>query len=491
MASEVIIGREEEQVILRNALSTVRSELIVVYGRRRIGKTFLIRNVYDGAIRFEFSGMHRGTLKEQLKNFHLAFPGKRRKDPPSDWIDGFDRLGGYLDGIRSKGKPSAASPSPRYGARGRASAGKKVIFIDEFPWLDGHRSGFLAAFSNFWNSYAAKRKDLVIVICGSAASYMIKRIVHNKGGLHNRLTHRIRLAPFDLHDTERMLRANGSKFTRYDILQLYMALGGVPYYLQMVKRGESVAQAIDRLCFERQGFLREEFHNVFASLFDHAGNHEAIVRALSKVRKGLTRNGVLKKSRVPSGGTLSSTLEELEQSGFIEHYTPYKGSKDPLYRLSDEYSLFFLKFIEGSRPAKGQWARLSRESSFKAWAGFSFETICIKHVDRIKEGLKIAGVRSVEGSWVGKGADSGAQVDLLIDRDDHVINLCEMKFANAPFRIDKKYAGELTDKVSAFTSMTRTRKSVFLTFITTHGLAANEHSRQLVQNALTSDVLFH
>ncbi|MBX2972130.1 MAG: hypothetical protein KF797_03420 [Flavobacteriales bacterium] len=475
----MLIGRDIERGILLEALETGRSELIVVHGRRRIGKTFLIRSAYEGRLTFELVGMHRGTIRQQLKNFHMALPAKARsKKPPADWMDAFALLGRYLT---KQGRPGSRVKAVR----------KKVVFIDEFPWLDGHRSGFLAAFSNFWNSYATKRNDLVLVICGSAASYMIRHVINNKGGLHNRLTRSIRLQPFNLRETEALLRSKGVRHTRYDILQLYMALGGVPYYLQMVKKGESVAQAIDRLCFDRQGFLRGEFNNVFASLFDHPGNHEAIVRALAKVRRGLTRNAILKQSGVASGGTLSKTLRELEESGFIEAYMPYDGRKDPLHRITDEFTQFYLRFVEGTRPAKGGvWAKLNRTPAYRAWAGFTFETICMKHVDGIKEALRIGGVYSVEGSWIGKGDESGAQVDLLIDRDDNVINLCEMKFSTAPFRIDKRYAAELASKVHAFTTTTRTRKSVFLTFITTHGLAANAYSRQLVQGELDMNALF-
>lgn len=468
----MVIGRKEEQDILQRALRTRRPELVVVYGRRRIGKTYLIRNMYKEHLCLEWSGMHRGTFKDQLKNFHKALSAKRKGLPvPADWIEAFGQLERYLNALRSNAK--------------------KVIFIDEFPWLDGRRSRFLPAFSNFWNGYASKRDDLMVVICGSAASYMIDNVINDKGGLHNRITQRIHLRPFDLHETELLLRQNKVKLTRYDILQLYMAMGGVPYYLQMVEPGESVAQAIDRLCFDRNGFLRGEFNNVFASLFDQSQNHEAIVRALSKVRKGLTRTQVLAKSKLASGGTLTRTLNELEQSGFIEHYSPYKGSKDPLYRLTDEYALFYLKYIEGTRPAKrGVWAKLNGTPSHKAWAGFTFETICMKHVDHIKEGLKISGIRSVEGSWAGKGSGDGAQVDLLIDRDDNVINLCEMKFSTTQFTIDKKYAAELAKKVQAFISATRTRKSVFVTFITTYGTERNAHRDQMVQNELTMDALF-
>jgi AAA+ ATPase superfamily predicted ATPase len=479
----MLVGREHERAILQEALVTDHSELIVVHGRRRIGKTFLIRSAFEGRMSFELSGMHRGTLKQQLKNFHLRFPVKGRPQlPPDDWIEGFELLGRFLD--RTRGKVSK-------GKRRSVKAPKQVVFIDEFPWLDGHRSGFLAAFSNFWNSYGTKRRDLVVVICGSAASYMIRHVVNNKGGLHNRLTRSIRLEPFNLHETELLLKSRKVSLTRYDITQLYMALGGVPHYLQMVKRGESVAQAIDRLCFDQHGFLRGEFSNVFASLFDNPGNHEAVVRTLAKVRKGLTRNAILQLSGLASGGTLSKTLRELQESGFIEQYTPYDGKKDPLHRITDEFIQFYLRFAEGRKPARpGHWAKIMGTPAYKAWSGFTFETLCMKHVDQVKHALGISGVRSSEGSWIGKGDESGAQIDLLIDRDDNVINLCEMKFAAGPFTVDKKYARELATKVEVFRFSTRTRKSIFLTFVTTHGLVQNAYSRQLVQNEVALEALF-
>jgi len=478
-----IIGRKEEREMLLRALRTPRSELIALFGRRRIGKTFLVRNLYRYHIRLEWSGMYKGTLKDQLRNFYMALSAKRNKPPvPSDWMEAFAQLSEYLD--------SPATSSAK-GTRRKSKAAKKVVFIDEFPWLDSRRSRFLPAFSNWWNSYASKRDDLVVVICGSAAAYMIRKVINDKGGLHNRVTQRIRLAPFNLRETELLLQRNKVRLTRYDILQLYMALGGVPHYLQLVEAGESVAQAIDRLCFDRNGYLRGEFGNVFASLFEHSANHESVVRALSSVRRGLTRNAIAKHGKLASGGRLTATLTELEQSGFIEHYTPYDGKKDPLYRVTDEYTQFYLRYIEGSKPAqRGVWSKLSTTPAHRAWAGFAFETICMKHVEEIKEALRIGGIRSVEGSWIGKGDESGAQVDLLIDRDDNVINLCEMKFSATPFRIDKKYAAGLAAKVRAFTSKTRTRKSVFVTFVTTYGVEGNAYSTQLVQNELEMDALF-
>jgi AAA+ ATPase superfamily predicted ATPase len=468
----MIIGRTPERLILAEALASAQPELVVLQGRRRIGKTFLVRNTYRDHIRFEITGMYRATLKEQLRNFHLTLSAHRKKLPePTDWLEAFQQLGTYINSLRTKEK--------------------KVIFIDEFPWLDGRRSRFLPTFSNFWNAFASKRNDLVVVICGSAASYMIQKIIRNKGGLHNRITRHVRLEPFRLSEVEQLLRHNKVQLTRHDILRLYMALGGVPYYLQMVQPGESTAQAIDRLCFRKDGPLRGEFGNVFASLFNHSENHERIVRALARLRKGMTRDQVARVSKVRTGGTLSKTLEELEMSGFIQRYAPYRGTKDPLYRLSDEYAQFYLKFMEGARPTRGAyWTKLQGQPSFRAWAGFTFETICTKHVEEIKHGLGISGIHSVDGAWFAKGGTGGAQVDLLIDRDDNVINLCEMKFRDGPFTIDAKYARELARKVESFRRSTGTRKSILLTFITTYGLSPNAYSRQLVQQELAQGVLF-
>ena len=467
-----LIGRKSEKKILKSALNSNRPELVVVYGRRRIGKTFLVREVYKKAIVFEFSGIHNAPTDNQLKNFYEKLLKKTPNiEKPIDWLEAFNLLGNYFDRF--------------------TTSNKRVIFIDEFPWLDTHGSNFLSAFDNFWNSYATKKDNILIVICGSAASYMINNIINSKGGLHNRLTQRIQLEPFDLFETELLLRNNNVKLTRYDILQVYMAMGGVPHYLERIEPGESVAQVIDRLCFDKNGFLKNEFTNVFASLFDNHENHETIMRSLAHTRKGLTRNEISSKSNIGSGGTLSKTLTELEQSGFIENYLPYQGSRDSIYRLSDEYSMFYIKYIENTKPSKsGVWAKMQGKQSYKIWSGYSFETICTKHIEQIKEGLKISGIHSTHGSWIEKGKGDGVQIDMLIDRDDNVINLCEMKFYNTEFTLNKKYAHEIAKKVNSFIESTGTRKSIFVTFVTTYGLVPNSYAKQYVQNELTIEHLF-
>jgi len=467
-----LIGRKEEKKVLQNALNSNRSELIAVYGRRRVGKTFLINQVYKRNIVFSFSGLHKASLSLQLENFKFLLSKKRANtDNITNWLSAFYSLQDYLDKLKTKKK--------------------KVIFIDEFPWLDSRKSNFLTAFDNFWNNYASAKGDLVVVICGSAASYMIQKIIRNKGGLHNRITEKIQLKPFNLHETELLLRANKIMLSRYDILQLYMAMGGIPHYLERIFRGESVAMFIDRLCFSKNGFLRSEFDNIFFSLFEKAHNHMAIVKTLAKVRKGLTRPEIISKSKLKTGGTISKTLHELEESGFIESYTPLNGTKNRLFRLSDEYSMFYLKFIKNQKVSTGGiWQNMYNQNSYKIWSGFSFETVCLKHVEQIKSALGVSGIRTNSGSWSEKNVKQGAQIDLLIDRADNAINICEIKFHSSPFTISKAYANTIFNKINTFKNKSKTKKNIFTTMITTFGVKKNKYKLQLIQNELVMDDLF-
>lgn len=470
-----LIGRKEKVALLQETLKSRIPELIVVYGRRRVGKTFLIRQVYRKQIQFELSGLHNGKLSDQLENFSIELSQRMKGKfitTPINWLEAFRLLVSYINSLKSKKK--------------------KVIFFDEFPWLVTPRSKFLMAFENFWNSYASKRTDLVVVICGSAASYMVSKIIKNKGGLHNRTTQSIRLLPFNLNETELFLKSKKIQYSRYDILQLYMAIGGIPYYLEKLKKGESVAQALDRLCFVKDGILTDEFNLVFASLFDNHKKHVSIVKVLANVRKGMTRNDLIKKSKITSGGTFTETMYELIESGFVTQYLPFgKKSKESFYRLTDEYSMFYLKFINNSKAhGVGTWNKMFNARSYISWSGFSFETVCLKHIQQIKNGLGIFGIHSENSSWTSKNITNGAQIDLLIDRDDNIINLCEMKFSNSVFTITKRYAEEIKKKIDVFKRTTKSRKNVFVVMITTYGLYENKYYLEIVQNSLTMDCLF-
>jgi uncharacterized protein len=451
--------------------------MLAVTGRRRVGKTFLIHSVFKDKIDFEISGVREATQIDQLQSFsyRLAdfFDSKVPLAAPTNWMEAFRQLSIMLDG--------------------KKSTRKKVVFIDELPWLATPRSGFMQALDFFWNSWAVN-KSIVVVLCGSAASWMIRKLVYDKGGLHNRITHHIQLQPFTLHETRLYLESLKLFLEPYQMIQLYMVTGGIPHYLSDVKPGQSAAQSVDRLCFEPQGILVDEFTKLYASLFDRPENHVKIVRALADKRKGLTRKQVVEVTKMADGGRISRLLEELETSGFITAYFPFgKQKKEKLFRLTDEYSLFYLQFIEGKKAGgQGTWLKLSDGQSWKSWSGYAFENICLRHVAQIKMAMGVQGVYSESSSFyfAGNQDRAGLQVDLLIDRKDHVINFCEIKFYDGPFTFTKAYAMEMRQKITTFREVSGTRKQIALTMITAFGLHQNEHSLGLVQQAITMEALF-
>lgn len=468
-----LIGRKKEKEVLKEIKESSHSELVAIYGRRRVGKTFLVREFFANDIVFDVTGMFSGKMHDQLQNFNkeLNKSNKRKKksiDVPKSWFQAFSQLESYLDTLKSKKK--------------------KVVFIDEFPWIATAKSKFLMSFENFWNSYCTKRNDLIIIICGSAASYMVKNIIKSKGGLHNRITRKIRLLPFNLKETELFLKSRGFKYTKYDIIQLYMAIGGVPHYLEKLKKGNSIAQNIDLLCFEKDGVLNNEFNQLYKSLFKNSEKHILIINTLSKVNKGLSRKELINKSKIPSGGDFSLKLDELIESGFVSRYSYYQNKKQlTLYRLSDEYSKFYLKFISKNKNGgTGTWQRLHQSQAFNSWSGFVFETLCLKHIQQIKRALRIDAIYSTNSSWF----NNNAQVDLLIDRDDNIINLCEMKFHKTEFTINKKYYQNLKNKITEFQNYTNTKKNIFITMISTYGVKQNQYYNELVENDLKMDILF-
>lgn len=476
--AEKIIGRQQEQKILRSVLQSKEAELLVIYGRRRIGKTFLIRNYFERQIIFELTGAYEAGLSQQLSNFskalQLAMQSEVPPATPVNWGQAFDFLTGFL-----KNKP------------GKQPA---VILFDEFPWLHTPKSGFLSAFEHWWNTWVSRQSPLKVVLSGSAASWMIKHIINNKGGLHNRMTRSpIRLLPFTLGETRDYLASRGLKIKLYQVLQLYMALGGVPHYLKQVQKGESTQQVIDRLFFTPNAMLRIEFNNLYQSLFSNASQHDSIVRALAATAKGLTRPEILKACKLTDGGGTSRLFDELEQSGFITHYIPFKkNSRDTLYRLTDQYSLFYLKFINRSRiTGAGTWEKMAKGQSYTSWSGFAFEAICQQHQQQIINKLAIKALTEASPwRYIPKKGETGAQVDLVLDRDDDCINICEIKFAATPFVIDKSYAAELEVKEKIFQEHSRTSKNIFLSMITTYGVKQNAYYNKLVQSQVTMEDLF-
>jgi hypothetical protein len=475
--TQPLIGRKKEQETLLALLHSPEPEMVAIVGRRRVGKTFLIRTVYENRIDFELTGIQNATQEKQLQHFHtqlkIQFGRKAPKKLPTDWMDAFWQLISILDKLKK--------------------TEKAVIFLDELSWLATPKSGFLEALGFFWNSWASKR-NIVVVICGSAASWMIQKVIYDKGGLHNRITKRIDLQPFTLYETELYLKSRKVSADRYQILQLYMAMGGIPHYLKEVAAGKSAIQNIDAMCFSQGGLLNDEFSKLYPALFEHADNHIAIVRALSQKWKGMSRVEIVASTKLPDGGGLTNTIEELVSCGFVSAYYPFgKKKKDMLYRLTDEYSLFYLHFIENQRIQEDNiWQHLSQTQTWKSWSGYAFESICLKHLGQLKKALGISGIYAEASSYFHKGTqtEQGIQIDLVLDRKDHTINLFEMKFYTDKWRLNKLEATELREKVNLFKLLSKTKKQVFLTLVTTFGIKTNEYSLGLIDNDIDMDVLF-
>jgi AAA+ ATPase superfamily predicted ATPase len=469
------IGREKEQKRFEEIKSSYKSEFVAVYGRRRVGKTMLIRKVFNNDFAFQITAISNVTKRQQLLNFSVALRSydkhAQEKTIPQNWFFAFRQLIDYLETL---------------------SAEKKVIFFDELPWLDNQKSDFIQSLEHFWNSWAAARDDIILVVCGSAASWMINKLINNKGGLHNRVTEKILVEPFNLKETEKLLKIKSPSIDRYQILQLYMVMGGIPYYLEAIRGNQSAAQNIEHICFSQDGLLRSEFENLYRALFKNSDKHLAVVRAIATKSKGLTRKEIIKLSQLPESGISTKVLDELEKSGFIRRYLPFKKrNRDALFQLVDFYSLFFLRFIEKSNPLdEGTWINAIDNPAQRAWSGYAFEQVCLYHVQQIKKALGISGILTQTSTWRSKQKQNGAQIDLVIDRRDHVINLCEMKFSMTPYTISKSYADKLMQKINVFRQETKTNKALHLTMVTTNGLKQNNWSINLVQNDLSMDILF-
>lgn len=468
-----IVGRRQEMRRLMLLCESPRAEFAVVYGRRRVGKTFLVREFFKNAFSFYATGVAGGNARVQLEAFNssLQDAGGNRG---STWFEAFRELRRLLD-----------SPD----VRRDAASGKRVVFIDELPWLDAPRTDFMAAFELFWNQYGSAQKDLLLVACGSAASWIVKKLFKNRGGLHNRVTARIWLRALTLAECEQYYRINGHALSHDQMIESYMVFGGVPFYLDLMSPRMGPAQNVDALCFARHGELAGEFDELYLSLFRHAERHIAIVRALANKTCGLTLLEVAEATGIAAGGTLTATLDDLEASDFVRRYTPFgRKSRGALFQLVDPFSLFYLRFMGGG-PHEGFWQSNYRSPRLNAWRGYAFELVCLLHERQILQALGIGAISSDVCSWRSQTHDPGAQVDLVIDRADGIINLCEMKWSGDEFAITKSYDRLLRGKLAAFADETSTRKALHLTMVTPHGVRRNAYWGS-VQSEVVGDDLF-
>ena len=481
-----IVGREREVEILDAIWSSKEAEFIAIYGRRRVGKTHLIREYFKNkGIYFETSGAKDKPLKVQLSNFVKSISHTFFKDIPlqipQSWDEIFDLLTTELKKV-SKGQ-------------------KTILFLDELPWMATKKSGLLQSLDYYWNLHWSKIPNVILIACGSAASWILEKLIYAKGGLHKRITSKILLEPFNLKETQAFLKSLSLKFNQKQILDIYMAIGGIPYYLKGISKGLSAAQNIEAICFQKNGLLYNEFSNLFEALFDEAAVNLAIVRAIVKQGNEISRETLSQMIGIKSGGTLNKRLEELEASNFIQSYLPYgKTKRDRFYRVIDEFSLFHLQWIEPFLKTgiglnePGYWQNRVNTPSVNAWSGYAFENICLKHSYQIRQALGIDKIACSTGRWhyfPKKGSkEQGAQIDLLFDREDGIISLCEIKYSNTPFTIDKDYGKLLLKKSEVFAEKIKTSKQIELAMVAAAGLKPNLWSEELIQNTITLNDLF-
>ncbi len=479
--AQQLIGRTAEMAALKEYINSDNSEFVAVYGRRRVGKTFLIRKAVEDDFAFFVTGVYQAAKVEQLTNFAIAlqrYTHADRLSVPSNWILAFYELSRYLESLPE---------------------GKKVIFIDELSWMDTVKSGFIPALENFWNSWAVLRNDIKLIVCGSATSWMINNLIRNRGGLHNRLTHHIVLEPFSLGECEEYFKAFGFSYSRKQIAESYMVMGGVPYYMSMMDRSKSLAQNIDTLFFAKNAPLKEEFSDLYRALFRNSAPHVEVVTALATKRIGMTRQELLNATGLTDNGAFSTVLEELELCGFIRLYEPFGSMKmavgkrarnKTIYQLMDFYTLFYFNFIWNNRYQDEHfWSSSINSPVHGIWSGLAFELLCLGHLQQLKQALGISGVQTLACSWRSGASKHGAQIDLLIDRRDDTINLCEIKYAKEEFEISREYEAKLENKRNTFIKETETKKTVVLTLITPYGVKPNMYSN-IVQREILLDDLF-
>lgn len=478
-----IIGRSKEIEELKMLYNSNKSEFIVVYGRRRVGKTYLIDEVFRNKITFRHAGLspvdkenNKNNLKQQLKHFYysLQLHGMKKSHCPTSWLEAFFMLEQLLESLNTHKK--------------------QVIFLDELPWLDTPRSGFITAFEGFWNTWGCHRKNLILIVCGSANSWMLDNLVNNHGGLYGRTTYEVKLSPFTLAECEKFYKSRKIKISRYDIVQSNMILGGIPYYLGYMKPGLSLAQNINQLFFSDKAQLHDEYNRLFSSIFVNPEEMKHIVEFLGTRRAGYTRQEILKNIKLEGSGNFSKMLNALIASDFIQQYVPFgKGKHQLHYKLTDPFCLFYIKHVQGKKDLEPNfWLQNIDSQSVISWRGFAFEEVCLSHILQIKKALNILAVSSNQSAWSLHGDDEqeGSQIDLLIQRKDNIVNLCEMKFYNEEFANTKSYHAKIQQRKNLLETKVPKRCAIQSVLVTTFGLQYNEYSGDF-DSVITLDDLFN
>lgn len=469
MAKENIIGRVKEQELLGEYMASSQSEFIAIYGRRRIGKTFLVKQFFDDQFDFYLTGIYDKSKREQLMNFNRQLNKYSGAYYPvvDSWFDAFAQLQHYLERLQGQNRI--------------------VVFMDELPWMDTPRSKFLRALELFWNGWASGINNMKFIVCGSATTWMTNKLLGDKGGLHNRVTRPIRLSSFTLAETEKYLISRGFQYDRLQMLDGYMVLGGTPYYLSMLRPQYSIAQNVDDLFFADTAPLRDEYDFLFRSLFNDSPKYRRIIELLATKVKGMTKQEIISALKIEDNGNLTVILENLCKCDFLRRYNAVgKKERDIMYQLIDHYCLFYIRYVKNDHSQDShRWSHMLNDGSHNAWSGYAFEQVCLRHIEQIKRKLGIGGILSNVGSW----QVVGAQLDLVIERKDRIINLCEMKYSEKPFSVTKSYLDKMEERRTLFRRATKTTKALHLTMVSPFGIKENAQCKE-IQSVVTMDDLY-
>ena len=474
-----MIGRQKEAAELNRLYHRNRAELVAIYGRRRVGKTFLVDETFGGRITFRHAGLSpadqesKGLLKAQLEHFYnsLVLQGMAKTEKPESWLEAFFLLETFL--------------------QEKDDGARQLVFLDELPWLDTPRSGFLRAFEGFWNTWGCHRKNLMVIVCGSANSWVMDKLINNHGGLYNRVTYEIKLSPFTLNECEAFFKENDIRMSRYDIVQSYMIFGGIPYYLGYMDGRYSLAQNVDNIIFDRQAKLKNEFDRLFDSIFVNPEAAKSIVRLLYTKNAGYTRREITEKMKISDGGRLSRNINALIASDFVVKYVPFGlGKREEHYKLTDPFCIFYLHFVDKQEGVDEHfWQQNHSSQSIVVWKGYAFENVCFNHIGQIKRALGVSGVVTTQSAWSKRKDDEGTQIDMIIERNDHVLNMCEIKYYSDDFIVDRNYYRTILARQQTLMDMVSPKIAVHSTLITTFGLKRNEYSSAFT-NVITLEDLF-
>ncbi len=471
-----IISRKEEKKDLEYCERSKKSELICVYGRRRVGKTFLVEQTFRD-FAFRAVGLEKGTTKQQLKSFgqRLIEYGDDIKQTPENWFEAFSRLDKILSGESIR----------------RSLNGKKIVFLDEFPWFATKKSDFLVAFEDYWNRRGTQDGDLLFIICGSATSWIIKNVIKNTGNMFQRVTKKICVEPFTLAETELFFKDREFDWSREQIAECQMIFGGLPFFFDLMNTSQSLVKNINRLLFDKDALFGDETKKLLDATLSESPIYEKILSKLAFARYGIKKSELQVEIAAPNG-TYGRAVQDLVDCGYVIEYKKKYEEYNPLYiQLVDPFLLFHYHYLSKEKRIDSYEDLIGNIGRYDNWRGTAFEILCLNNTASIKSALGIRGVKTECYPWYNSTdkKNERVQIDMVIERADKITNLCEIKYTNKPFVIDASYEQELIKKRDIFKEKTGTSQALKVIIISAAGVSGTRYT-SYISDIITLDDIF-